>query len=172
MCQTKIKPWVTVLAKWNWAASTDIHSSNKAFVMWPLHWWIRVILRQCSGSIQHARWQLGGHSIVKRVQSRASPWGGFSCVIPGKIYAGSFGKILMEYRLSVRAIDMQVGLPSDREQYIHRVGRTARAGTQGQATILLQDFEQGFLNKIKDLPVSKVQSISAQVSKLNLQNLS
>lgn len=36
----------------------------------------------------------------------------------------------------------QVGLPSSREQYIHRLGRTARAGKQGHGIILLAPFEK------------------------------
>lgn len=43
---------------------------------------------------------------------------------------------------------MQVGVPSEREQYIHRVGRTARAGKQGQSVLLLADFEAYFLRQL------------------------
>lgn len=35
----------------------------------------------------------------------------------------------------------QVGLPSDKAQYIHRLGRTARAGKGGHGVLLLCDFE-------------------------------
>lgn len=35
----------------------------------------------------------------------------------------------------------QVGLPSDKAQYIHRLGRTARAGKGGHGILLLCDFE-------------------------------
>lgn len=35
----------------------------------------------------------------------------------------------------------QVGLPSDKAQYIHRLGRTARAGKAGHGVLLLCDFE-------------------------------
>lgn len=35
----------------------------------------------------------------------------------------------------------QVGLPSDKAQYIHRLGRTARAGKAGHGILLLCDFE-------------------------------
>jgi ATP-dependent RNA helicase MSS116, mitochondrial len=49
---------------------------------------------------------------------------------------------------------IQVGLPADREQYIHRLGRTARAGKNGSGVLLLSDFEAAyFLAKVSDLPL-------------------
>ncbi|QDS75100.1 hypothetical protein FKW77_007127 [Venturia effusa] len=48
----------------------------------------------------------------------------------------------------------QVGLPPSSEQYIHRVGRTARAGKSGRATILLTKAESFFLNGNKTLPIT------------------
>lgn len=43
----------------------------------------------------------------------------------------------------------QVGLPSSREQYIHRLGRTARAGRTGRGLLLLMPEEQHFLRQLK-----------------------
>lgn len=48
-----------------------------------------------------------------------------------------------------------MGLPSDREQYIHRLGRTGRKGKEGQGVLLLAPWEEFFLSTIKDLPLSK-----------------
>lgn len=48
----------------------------------------------------------------------------------------------------------QIGLPSNYEQYIHRVGRTARAGNSGRATILLTENEAFFLKENKTLPIT------------------
>ncbi|KAK0843396.1 hypothetical protein LTS02_016106 [Friedmanniomyces endolithicus] len=48
---------------------------------------------------------------------------------------------------------IQVGLPSNGEQYVHRVGRTARAGNQGRAVILLTDREKYFLAVNRHLPI-------------------
>ncbi|KUI63738.1 hypothetical protein VM1G_10506 [Cytospora mali] len=39
---------------------------------------------------------------------------------------------------------IQAGVPMDRESYIHRLGRTARAGANGRGTIILTKAEQGF----------------------------
>ncbi|KAL4953812.1 ATP-dependent RNA helicase MSS116 [Aspergillus filifer] len=48
---------------------------------------------------------------------------------------------------------IQVGLPSNGEQYVHRVGRTARAGNDGRAVILLSQSESFFLRANKHLPI-------------------
>ncbi len=57
----------------------------------------------------------------------------------------------------------QVGLPSDRDQYVHRVGRTARAGKTGQSLLLLTDFEANFLNKLKELPIRNMPQLSPAI---------
>ncbi|ONI07018.1 hypothetical protein PRUPE_5G095400 [Prunus persica] len=49
----------------------------------------------------------------------------------------------------------QVGIPSDRDQYIHRLGRTGREGKEGQGILLLAPWEEYFLDELKDLPVEK-----------------
>eukprot|EP00177_Eucheuma_denticulatum_P000802 GFKZ01001453.1.p1 GENE.GFKZ01001453.1~~GFKZ01001453.1.p1 ORF type:complete len:446 (+),score=48.80 GFKZ01001453.1:671-2008(+) len=52
---------------------------------------------------------------------------------------------------------IQVGLPSNKEQYIHRIGRTARAGKGGSGVLLLADFEAPALEKIaSDLPLKEI----------------
>ena len=58
----------------------------------------------------------------------------------------------------------QVGMPSEQAQYIHRIGRTARAGKQGEAVLLLHDFEDFFLSELKGLPVQQMQPASQQAS--------
>lgn len=55
---------------------------------------------------------------------------------------------------------VQVGMPSNREQYIHRLGRTARAGKGGHGVLMLCDFEQNFLRELKEIPIEKVSSPS------------
>ena len=46
----------------------------------------------------------------------------------------------------------QVGL-TDREQYVHRLGRTARAGKSGAGLLLLADFETCMLKELRDIPL-------------------
>ena len=59
---------------------------------------------------------------------------------------------------------LQVGMAADRDQYVHRVGRTARAGKQGEAVLILQDMERGFLRSLTDLPLQKLPAPDAPVS--------
>ncbi|KAI5478526.1 hypothetical protein MNV49_005055 [Pseudohyphozyma bogoriensis] len=51
---------------------------------------------------------------------------------------------------------LQVGLPTQPEQYIHRLGRTARAGASGSGILILSPFETFFLRKreISVLPLN------------------
>ncbi|KAL0560345.1 hypothetical protein IC582_000746 [Cucumis melo] len=74
----------------------------------------------------------------------------------------SKGLILVTSDVSARGVDypdvtlvIQVGLPADREQYIHRLGRTGRKGKEGQGILLLTPWEEFFLSTVKDLPISK-----------------
>lgn len=45
---------------------------------------------------------------------------------------------------------VQIGIPQDVAQYIHRIGRTARIGNKGKSVLLLTKFEKLFLNALKD----------------------
>ncbi|CAL5195962.1 unnamed protein product [Lathyrus oleraceus] len=74
----------------------------------------------------------------------------------------SKGLILVTSDVSARGVDypdvtlvVQVGLPADREQYIHRLGRTGRRGKEGQGILLLAPWEEFFLATAKDLPIGK-----------------
>lgn len=53
---------------------------------------------------------------------------------------------------------IQVGIPSDREQYMHRLGRTGREGKDGEGILLLAPWEEHFLDDIRDLPVERTAS--------------
>lgn len=49
---------------------------------------------------------------------------------------------------------IQIGLPRDRESYIHRLGRTARAGKEGEGWIVLTPFEKGEIRRrLRGLPL-------------------
>ncbi|KAI9369698.1 P-loop containing nucleoside triphosphate hydrolase protein [Aspergillus egyptiacus] len=49
---------------------------------------------------------------------------------------------------------IQVSIPTNGEQYIHRVGRTARAGNAGRAVLLLTEAESFFLQRNRHLPIT------------------
>eukprot|EP00927_Polykrikos_kofoidii_P065036 TRINITY_DN60834_c0_g1_i1.p1 TRINITY_DN60834_c0_g1~~TRINITY_DN60834_c0_g1_i1.p1 ORF type:complete len:598 (+),score=87.13 TRINITY_DN60834_c0_g1_i1:85-1878(+) len=52
---------------------------------------------------------------------------------------------------------IQILAPSNREQYVHRVGRTARAGKAGRSLLIAleQEMEAGWLDCLADLPLMK-----------------
>ncbi|XP_050915809.1 DEAD-box ATP-dependent RNA helicase 25 [Lathyrus oleraceus] len=83
-----------------------------------------------------------------------------------RMYSDEFRKskgfILVTSDVYARGVDypdvtlvVQVGLPADREQYIHRLGRTGRRGKEGQGILLLAPWEEFFLATAKDLPIGK-----------------
>jgi ATP-dependent RNA helicase MSS116 len=56
---------------------------------------------------------------------------------------------------------IQVGPPRDRETYIHRIGRTGRAGKEGEGYLLLHDGEYEFYqDKLGDLPLTEDNTLS------------
>ncbi|KAL9933416.1 hypothetical protein V8E36_007592 [Tilletia maclaganii] len=70
--------------------------------------------------------------------------------------------VLFSSDVAARGVDFpgvtavfQVGLPANAEQYIHRIGRTGRAGAAGRGVILLAEFEKYFVNTaaMKELPI-------------------
>ena len=48
---------------------------------------------------------------------------------------------------------VQFGASSDRETYIHRLGRTGRAGKKGKGILLLPDMEVDFLKELGGLDI-------------------
>ena len=69
--------------------------------------------------------------------------------------------ILFTTDVSARGVDypnvslvIQAGAPVSREQYIHRIGRTGRAGKEGEAILLLGPYEKRFTNELTDLPMN------------------
>lgn len=62
---------------------------------------------------------------------------------------------------------VQVGLPSDADAYTHRVGRTARAGKDGRAVILLTEVESFYLRINPQFPIKPYPSSNKIQSSLN-----
>ncbi|KAI8921496.1 P-loop containing nucleoside triphosphate hydrolase protein, partial [Entophlyctis helioformis] len=70
--------------------------------------------------------------------------------------------VLFTSDVSARGVDypgvslvIQFGLPPSRDGYIHRVGRTGRAGKSGEGLIILSPYEKRFLDEMKDVPIRK-----------------
>eukprot|EP00727_Mastigamoeba_balamuthi_P000503 m51a1_g1045 putative protein (659) ;mRNA; f:741602-744510 len=80
--------------------------------------------------------------------------------------------VMFSSDVSARGVDypdvtlvVQVGDPTDRDTYTHRVGRTARAGKQGRALILLGDFEAEYtLRSLRGLPLKREDAPAADVA--------
>ncbi|TPX34004.1 hypothetical protein SmJEL517_g03243 [Synchytrium microbalum] len=83
--------------------------------------------------------------------------------------------------LDIPAVDwiIQYDPPDDPREYIHRVGRTARAGGRGRALLFLLPSELGFLRFLKQakvplneyqFPQSKVANVQSQLEKLVEKN--
>ncbi|KAF1794100.1 P-loop containing nucleoside triphosphate hydrolase [Phytophthora cactorum] len=75
--------------------------------------------------------------------------------------------------VSARGVDypdvslvLQVGL-TDRDQYIHRLGRTARAGMKGKGVLVLAEFETPLLDKLADLPLGPSKNHSPEKLELS-----
>ncbi|KAE8229094.1 hypothetical protein CF326_g5945 [Tilletia indica] len=78
-------------------------------------------------------------------------------------FAAARRGVLFSSDVAARGVDFpgvtavfQVGLPASPEQYIHRIGRTGRAGATGRGVIVLADFESYFLGKgeMRELPLT------------------
>ncbi|OLY84605.1 DEAD-box ATP-dependent RNA helicase 25 [Smittium mucronatum] len=94
--------------------------------------------------------------------------------------------ILITTDVSARGVDypgtrlvLQVGIPKTSEQYTHRVGRTGRAGTDGEGIILLSPSEIPFIRELEknqglttltqstDFPPQVIEEIAQAISTLN-----
>lgn len=83
--------------------------------------------------------------------------------------------------LDIPAVDwvVQFDPPDDPRDYIHRVGRSARAGGKGKSLLFLLPSETGFLKYLKDakvplneyqFPNSKISNVQSQLEKLIEKN--
>ncbi len=105
-----------------------------------------------------------GHNIVE-IHSRKSQ---SARIAAADRFKRERGIIMFSSDVAARGMDfpdvthvIQVGL-TDREQYVHRLGRTARAGKRGAGLLLLADFEaEVMLRDLRDLPLQPAGAGSA-----------
>ena len=71
--------------------------------------------------------------------------------------------VLFSSDVTARGVDvpgitlvLQLNLPMSEEQYVHRLGRTARAGQAGTGMLVLAKHEEWFLKKLSDLPLQQI----------------
>lgn len=72
-------------------------------------------------------------------------------------------RVLVATDIAARGIDIDdithvinFDLPNDAESYVHRIGRTARAGTEGQAISFCDEQERAYLKGIEKLTRQKI----------------
>jgi len=78
--------------------------------------------------------------------------------------------VLFTSDVSARGVDypnvshvIQIGMPENREQYIHRLGRTGRAGSKGKGWLVLQDWESSFLSELKGVDIPENEGLVSRV---------
>lgn len=82
--------------------------------------------------------------------------------------------ILLSSDVTARGLDfpnvthvIQMGLPQSRDQYIHRVGRTARAGKEGEGWLILNPLEADEApSRLRRLPIEKDDTL--EIAKLDM----
>lgn len=84
--------------------------------------------------------------------------------------------ILVTSDVSARGVDypgvtrvIQVGIPHSMEQYVHRVGRTGRAGMEGRGDLVLLPWEIGFLTwHLTEIPLKSLSTseLDSQLTEL------
>ena len=81
--------------------------------------------------------------------------------------------ILFTSDVSARGVDypnvthvIQIGAAESRETYIHRLGRTGRAGKKGQGLLVLPEVEQDFLDDLEGLEIPMDKELQMRLSKL------
>jgi ATP-dependent RNA helicase MSS116 len=78
--------------------------------------------------------------------------------------------VLFTSDVSARGVDypnvshvVQFGMPENREQYIHRLGRTGRGGSKGTGWLVLQDWESAFLGELKGVDIPQNEELVARI---------
>ena len=83
--------------------------------------------------------------------------------------------ILFTSDVSARGVDypdvshvVQIGACESRETYVHRLGRTGRAGKKGIGVLILPDLEKGFLRELQGLQIARDKDLTKQLASLPL----
>lgn len=90
----------------------------------------------------------------------------------------SSSAILFSSDVTARGMDfpnvthvIQIGLPRDRESYIHRLGRTGRAGKEGEGWIFVTPFERAEVRRrLRDLPLKHDETLETAKVDMSAQS--
>lgn len=84
--------------------------------------------------------------------------------------------VMVTSDVSARGVDypgvtqvIQLGIPSSKELYVHRVGRTGRGGSDGRSDLVASDFESGFVTfELQDMPLQPLAAdkLAAEVTRM------
>ncbi|CAE8718908.1 unnamed protein product, partial [Polarella glacialis] len=103
----------------------------------------------------------------KSQKQRTAQSESFRAALSGVLFTSDVSSRGLDYPGVTQVV--QVGAPHSKDEYIHRLGRTGRAGNSGRGLLLLHDFEaRSFLAELADLPLVEVKldSDSAGASEL------
>lgn len=85
-------------------------------------------------------------------------------------------RILIATDVAARGIDVEgithvinMDIPVEKEAYVHRIGRSGRAGNSGKAITLLTQYEDKFLNEIEDYIGFKIKE--DELKEINIEDL-
>ncbi|CAL1153470.1 unnamed protein product [Cladocopium goreaui] len=107
-------------------------------------------------------------SVVKQ-QQRSAQSDAFRDAETGMLFTSDITSRGLDYP-GVTAV-IQLGAPESRDDYVHRVGRTGRADSEGLGILLLHDFEADWLVNLEGLPLTEAE-LDAVESAMRFEELS
>ncbi|TQN72082.1 ATP-dependent RNA helicase cyt-19 [Colletotrichum shisoi] len=133
----------------------------KALVFLPTSAWVNVV-GDVDERMVHSRNKVPGWRIHSKLTQSARTRAAAS-------FRDAKSGILFSTDVTARGLDfpnvthvIQIGTPSEREQYIHRLGRTGRAEKEGEGWIIIPRSELDLARReLKDLPIKPVTSLEA-----------
>lgn len=66
---------------------------------------------------------------------------------------------------------IHLGMAFDREQYIHRIGRTARVGREGESIMILDPLEKEFVKELTNIPITEWKNPNRYISQRKFNGL-
>ncbi|MEG2437729.1 MAG: DEAD/DEAH box helicase, partial [Cetobacterium sp.] len=89
---------------------------------------------------------------------------------------GTF-RMLVATDIAARGIDVDnithvinIDIPVEKEAYVHRIGRTGRAGTKGKSITLMSPYENKYLERIEEYIGFNIEDYSIDQSDFNLED--
>lgn len=89
---------------------------------------------------------------------------------------GSF-RILIATDVAARGIDVEgithvfnIDIPLEKEAYVHRIGRTARAGGKGKSITLMTEYENKYLDQIQEYINEEIPVCTFEYSREDIKN--